>query len=70
MTAAAVFLPLLGAIIAGFFGRWLGDRGAQLVTCLAVAAAAACGVVLYVEVALERPLARWSICSPGSTPAI
>ena len=28
-----VFAPLLGAIIAGFFGRQLGDKGAQFVTC-------------------------------------
>ena len=28
-----VFSPLLGAIIAGFFGRLIGDRGAQIVTC-------------------------------------
>ncbi|BBK32062.1 NADH dehydrogenase subunit L [Stella humosa] len=33
MFAAAIFLPLLGAIVAGFFGRWIGDRGAQIVTC-------------------------------------
>ena len=32
MFAAAIFLPLLGAIVAGFFGRWIGDRGAQIVT--------------------------------------
>ena len=31
MAIAVVFLPLLGAIIAGFFGRLIGDRGAQLV---------------------------------------
>ena len=53
MSAAAVFLPLLGAIIAGFFGRWIGDRGAQLVTCLAMLASAAAGVVLFVQVALH-----------------
>ncbi len=28
-----VFAPLLGAIVAGLFGRQIGDRGAQLVTC-------------------------------------
>ena len=28
-----VFSPLLGAIIAGFFGRLIGDRGSQIVTC-------------------------------------
>ena len=34
MYVAIVFLPLLGAILAGFFGRILGDRGSQLVTCI------------------------------------
>ena len=33
MYSSIVFLPLLGALIAGFFGRWIGDRGAQIVTC-------------------------------------
>ncbi|RJF87458.1 NADH-quinone oxidoreductase subunit L [Oleomonas cavernae] len=32
MIAAIVFLPLLGAIIVGFFGRRLGNRGAQVIT--------------------------------------
>jgi NADH-quinone oxidoreductase subunit L len=36
MYAAIVLLPLLASIIAGFFGRYIGDRGAQLVTCGAV----------------------------------
>ncbi|MBF0130356.1 MAG: NADH-quinone oxidoreductase subunit L, partial [Alphaproteobacteria bacterium] len=43
MYVAAVFLPLLGAIIAGLFGRALGDRGSQFVTCLAVGVAAVMG---------------------------
>ena len=30
MEVVAVFLPLIGAIIAGFFGRVIGDRGAQI----------------------------------------
>ena len=33
LAVAVVFLPLLAAIIAGFFGRAIGDRGSQLVTC-------------------------------------
>ncbi|VBB68596.1 NADH-ubiquinone oxidoreductase chain L [invertebrate metagenome] len=36
----AVFLPLFGAFIAGFFGRQLGDRGAQLITAASVGIAA------------------------------
>ena len=35
-----VFLPLFGAILAGIFGRWLGDRGAQMATTGMVTAAA------------------------------
>jgi NADH-quinone oxidoreductase subunit L len=50
--AAIVFLPLIGAIIAGFGGRLIGDRGAQLVTCGAMALAAALGIVLFIDVAL------------------
>ncbi len=32
MYVAAIFLPLLGSIVAGLFGRFIGDRGAQIVT--------------------------------------
>lgn len=31
-----VFLPLLAAIIAGLFGRKIGDTAAMAVTCVAV----------------------------------
>jgi NADH-quinone oxidoreductase subunit L len=33
MEVAAIFLPLLAAFIAGLFGRLIGDRGSQIVTC-------------------------------------
>jgi len=52
MYSAIVFLPLLGAIIAGFFGRQIGDRGAQLVTCGAMVLSAILGVIAFIEVAL------------------
>src|SRR5690348_12483450 len=51
MHVAAVFLPLIAAFIAGFFGRWIGDRGAQLVTCLALVAAAVLGAIVFWSVA-------------------
>ncbi|HEV2161203.1 MAG TPA: NADH-quinone oxidoreductase subunit L [Stellaceae bacterium] len=51
MHVAAVFLPLIAAFIAGFFGRWIGDRGAQLVTCLALVAAAVLGAIVFWTVA-------------------
>jgi NADH-quinone oxidoreductase subunit L len=64
VTIAAVFLPLLGAFIAGFFGRWVGDRGAQIVSCAGVGIAAIFGVLLFVQVALNgqnvtTDLATW-----------
>ncbi|MDE1931626.1 MAG: NADH-quinone oxidoreductase subunit L, partial [Alphaproteobacteria bacterium] len=37
--------------IAGFFGRWIGDRGAQLVTCLALVVAAVLGAIVFWSVA-------------------
>ena len=32
----AAFAPLVGAIVAGFFGRGIGRRGAHMVTILGV----------------------------------
>ncbi|HWE76855.1 MAG TPA: NADH-quinone oxidoreductase subunit L [Stellaceae bacterium] len=52
MTVAAIFLPLIAAIIAGFFGRFIGDRGAQLVTCVAVLTSAVLAIVLFFQVAI------------------
>ena len=51
MLVGAVFFPLLGATIAGFFGRWIGDRAAQWVTVLCMALAALCGAISFWQVA-------------------
>jgi NADH-quinone oxidoreductase subunit L len=60
----AVFLPLLSAFIAGFFGRVIGDRGAQIVTCAGLGLAAACGLIVFYDIAFLRqdqivPLFTW-----------
>src|SRR4051812_34033720 len=47
----AVFSPLLGALLAGFFGKQLGDKRANFVTCTLMIIAAACSVVLFQDVA-------------------
>ncbi len=48
MYPAIVFLPLAGALIAGFFGRVLGDKASGLITSsLLVAAAALSWAALY-----------------------
>jgi NADH-quinone oxidoreductase subunit L len=46
--AATVFLPLIGAFLAGFFGSRLGNRGSQFVTVgpMLVSAVLSC-VILY-----------------------
>ncbi|MEQ9638664.1 MAG: NADH-quinone oxidoreductase subunit L [Alphaproteobacteria bacterium] len=50
MYSAIVFLPLIGAFIAGFFGRWIGDRGAQAVTCGGLIIAALLSLIAFVQV--------------------
>ncbi len=41
MYSAIVFLPLIGALIAGFFGRWLGDKPSAIITSSLLTVAAA-----------------------------
>jgi NADH-quinone oxidoreductase subunit L len=58
-----VFFPLLGAVIAGLFGRAIGDRGAQLVTCGGLILSALCSWVVLADVAGGAPykveVLRW-----------
>ena len=53
MEAAAVFLPLLGAITAGLFGRFIGDRGAQIVTCACLSLAAVFSIFVFADVVVH-----------------
>ena len=55
MTAAGVvFFPLLGAVIAGLFGRFIGDRPSQIVTCTGMVLSAICAwIVLFSVVGTE-----------------
>jgi NADH-quinone oxidoreductase subunit L len=52
MYSAIVFLPLLGALTAGLFGPWIGDRAARWVTTGALLLAAVFAVVGFVQVAM------------------
>ena len=66
MAVAVVFLPLLAAAIAGFFGRVIGDRGAQLVTCGALLLSAVLGIILFRDILASEsaqviPLASWIV---------
>ncbi len=72
--AAIVFLPLAGALIAGLFGRVIGDRPSELITTLFLMIAAVLSWVVFVQVgfahvpagehghaasAIKVPLMRW-----------
>ncbi len=54
MYTAIVVLPLFGAIIAGLGGRFLGDRGAHVVTCGAMGLATVFGLILFHDVAINH----------------
>ena len=56
MDVALVFLPLAGAIIAGLFGRIIGDRGAQWVTCSFMLVSALLAVVVFVLCFTPTPI--------------
>ncbi len=54
MLSAIVFLPLLGAIVAGFFGRFLGARMAEIVTTSLLGVAAALSWVAFIQIGLNH----------------
>ena len=70
MVALVVFLPLLAAAIAGFFGRVIGDRGAQIVTCGALLLSAAFGILVFRDIMGQsapqiETLATWISTGPA-----
>ena len=52
MAAAVVFLPLLGAVLAGLFGRSLGDRASQVITCTLLISSGVIAWWLFYDIAL------------------
>ena len=64
MFVGAIFFPLLGATISGFFGRWIGDKAAQCGTVLCMVLAADLRRAAFGQVALGGhrrvlPIATW-----------
>jgi NADH-quinone oxidoreductase subunit L len=59
--AAIVFLPLLGALIAGFFGRLIGDRPSEIVTTSLLMVSAALSWVVFVRVGFDHQTAHVAI---------
>ena len=50
MEITAVFAPLVGFLIAFLFGKQIGDKGAQFVTCAGIITAAIASCMLFIEV--------------------
>ena len=69
-----VFLPLIGAAVAGFAGKRLGDRGAQLLTSgfMVVSAVLSCLVLsafwLGDAPATVLPISLGSTVAPSASP--
>jgi NADH-ubiquinone oxidoreductase chain 5 len=53
MYLAIITLPLLGAIVSGFFGRKVGVSGAQLITSLSIIITTILAVIAFFEVGLN-----------------
>ena len=54
MDYAIVFLPLLGSIIAGFFGKILGIKFSQIATCLLVSISAILSIIVFYNVVVSH----------------
>jgi NADH-quinone oxidoreductase subunit L len=50
LAVVIVFLPFFAALIAGFFGRAIGDRGAQIITCGALLLSAVLGIFVFRDI--------------------
>jgi len=66
MEFLAVFSPLVAFLVAGIFGKRIGDLGCQIVTCLAVLTAAMASIALFFSVAVHAQpfttlLAPWIV---------
>jgi NADH-ubiquinone oxidoreductase chain 5 len=54
MYLTLIFLPLIGSIIAGFFGRKVGVTGAQLITCSCIGITTILSIIVFFEVGMNN----------------
>jgi NADH-ubiquinone oxidoreductase chain 5 len=54
MYLSIIILPLLGSIVSGFFGRKVGVKGAQLITCLSVIITTLLAILAFFEVGFNN----------------
>ena len=63
MELLAVFPPLVGSIIAGFFPRWLGVMGVLVATCVMVVISGIAATWLFYDVALQGHVRVVHLCT-------
>jgi NADH-ubiquinone oxidoreductase chain 5 len=49
-----IFLPLLGSIVSGFFGRKTGVSGAQLLSCLCIIITTIFSIIAFFEIGISN----------------
>ena len=54
MEYTLVFLPLLGAVLSGFFGHLIGDRNSEIITSLLVSISALLSFIIFKEVTFNN----------------
>lgn len=54
MYLTIIFLPLLGSIASGFFGRRIGTKGSQLITCLCIGITTLLSFVVFIETGINN----------------
>ena len=50
MESALLFLPLLGSITSGFFGKYIGDRNSEIITSAFVSISALLSLIIFYQV--------------------
>jgi NADH-quinone oxidoreductase subunit L len=58
---AIVFLPLLGALVAGLFGRLIGDRAAELITTGLLIVSAVLSWIVFVDVGFAHTTTKVTV---------
>jgi len=53
MEYTLVFLPLLGSILAGFFGKYIGQRNSEIITSFLVSISSLVSLIIFKEVILN-----------------
>ena len=54
MYISIIIIPLLGSIVSGFFGRKVGVKGAQTITCLSIIITTILAILAFFEVGFNN----------------